>query len=209
VNRRIQQGAATRERLVEVATASFAADGYEATSIDTILEAAGISRGSLYHHFGSKQQLFEAALIAVDTRVKAEFFETITDGAQRTPREALRVAALLWMRLAADPLVRIILEAPAVLGWDHYRDVEERSSLDPLRTLVQLASDDGEIAAGLVDVYAHILLGSLTELVFYIARQDDTAAAQLMAETAIDDFLGRLLPGVAPTSNTPSRRTKR
>ena len=206
MNRRIQQGAATRERLIDVAIASFAANGYENTSIDAVLEAGGVSRGSLYHHFGGKQQLFEAALNAVDARVKAEFLRTMTDGTQRSPREALRVASLLWMHLAADPAVRIILEAPAVLGWEHYRDIEAHNSLDPLRTLMQLAAEDGQIPPALVDVYARVLLGSLTELMFYVARQDDTEAAQRTAETAIDDYLHRLLPDVQQPPKGPTRR---
>jgi AcrR family transcriptional regulator len=80
VNKRSEQGQATREQLIAVATELFGARGYEATSIEAVLDAAGVSRGSLYHHFPSKEALFEAAMQAVETRVGEETL-TAVEGA--------------------------------------------------------------------------------------------------------------------------------
>jgi TetR/AcrR family transcriptional regulator, cholesterol catabolism regulator len=41
--------------LIGVATELFAANGYEATAIPAVLQAAGVSRGAFYHHFESKE----------------------------------------------------------------------------------------------------------------------------------------------------------
>src|SRR5439155_248200 len=62
MNRRIAQGAATRGHLLEVATGLFTDQGYEQTSIEDVLRTAGVSRGSLYHHFAGKDRLFEAVV---------------------------------------------------------------------------------------------------------------------------------------------------
>src|SRR5215469_5239874 len=77
--KRAAQGRATRGQLVEVATRLFAEHGYEGTSIDAVLSAAGVSRGALYHHFAGKEALFEAVVFAVSERVTAELAETIRD----------------------------------------------------------------------------------------------------------------------------------
>jgi AcrR family transcriptional regulator len=45
--------------VLAVATRLFAERGYEDTSIEAVLREAGISRGSLYHHFASKEALFD------------------------------------------------------------------------------------------------------------------------------------------------------
>jgi len=60
VNQNVARGAATREHLLAVAIALFAERGYEATSIEAVLQESGVSRGSLYHHFKGKDVLFEA-----------------------------------------------------------------------------------------------------------------------------------------------------
>src|SRR5258708_36158636 len=62
-----ERGQATRRQLVAAATTLFATRGYEATSVEAVLEEAGVSRGALYHHFEDKRALFEAVLEAVET----------------------------------------------------------------------------------------------------------------------------------------------
>src|SRR4051812_13902809 len=69
VDRRAERGRATREQLVAVATELFAQRGFDGTSIEAVLERAGVSRGSLYHHFENKEALFEAALDTVEARI--------------------------------------------------------------------------------------------------------------------------------------------
>src|SRR3984957_6213497 len=59
-NRNVARGEATRGQLVAIATRMFAERGYEDTSVEAVLREAGVSRGSLYHHFASKEALFEA-----------------------------------------------------------------------------------------------------------------------------------------------------
>jgi AcrR family transcriptional regulator len=59
---RIEKGRATRDRLVEAGRGAFGAHGYDAASIADILDAAGVAKGALYHHFATKAALFDAVL---------------------------------------------------------------------------------------------------------------------------------------------------
>jgi AcrR family transcriptional regulator len=189
---RSERSAATRRTLVDVAVRLFAERGYDGTSIEAVLAETGMSRGSLYHHFAGKPALFEAALYAVEERIGAETAAAAT--AATTAVEALRVGSLAWVRLAGDPVVQriVLIDAPAVLGWQRWREIEEEHALGSVRLILQQASDDGRLDPGLVDSFAHIVLATMNELALLVARADDQAAARRTAEEAIDAYLGRL-----------------
>src|SRR5277367_1071843 len=75
--KRAAQGRATRGQLIEVATSLFADHGYEGTSVEAVLAAAGVSRGALYHHFAGKEALFTAVVSAISDRVTVELTEAV------------------------------------------------------------------------------------------------------------------------------------
>jgi AcrR family transcriptional regulator len=189
---RSERSAATRRTLVDVAVRLFAERGYDGTSIEAVLAETGMSRGSLYHHFAGKPALFEAALYAVEERIGAETAAAAT--AATTAVEALRLGSLAWVRLAGDPVVQriVLIDAPAVLGWQRWREIEEEHALGSVRLILQQAADDGRLDPGLVDSFAHIVLATMNELALLVARADDQAAARRTAEAAIDAYLGRL-----------------
>jgi len=59
------EGESTRARILGVARARFAADGYQATSVRAITGAAGVNLGAVTYHFGSKEALYHQVLQAV------------------------------------------------------------------------------------------------------------------------------------------------
>jgi len=194
MNKRVAQGQLTRERLVTVAEALFAEHGFDGTSIDAVLDAANISRGSLYHHFSGKDALFEAVLLEVEERIGAA---TVAAGAgATTARDALRAGCLAWVRLAGDPVVqRIVLtDAQAVLGWRRWREIEEAAPLGLLKAAMRAAAAEGDLPPHLADVYAHMLLATMNELALFVVRAASPDEAQLVAQAAIDDLLSRLFP---------------
>jgi AcrR family transcriptional regulator len=193
MSKRLEQGQATRERLIAVATELFAERGYEHTSIDAVLDHAGVSRGSLYHHFRNKEALFEAALDAVEVRIGEA---TLAAAAEAdSSAEGLRAGCLAWVQLAGDPVVqRIVLtDAPSVLGWSRWRDIEEHHALGMLKVAMQAAAAEGRVDPELADVYAHMLLATMNELAMVIIRADDRPLAQRQAQAAVDELLARLL----------------
>src|SRR5437763_16811667 len=105
MNRRIAQGAATRRHLVEVATGLFTEQGYEDTSIEDVLRAAEVSRGSLYHHFAGKDRLFEAVVEHVEQEVIVTRLVTAASR-HRDPVRLLRPGCAEWIPLAEGPVGR-------------------------------------------------------------------------------------------------------
>ena len=146
-SKRAAQGRATRDQLIEVATRLFAERGYEDTSIEAVLSAAGVSRGALYHHFAGKDALFEAVVASVEQRVNIEMAAAI--GAVRDPIAVIRAGALAWIDLAGDPVIQRIMltDAPAVLGWERWRTMDEGRTYGQARALLQAVSDAGQLPA--------------------------------------------------------------
>jgi AcrR family transcriptional regulator len=191
--KRAAQGRATRGQLIEVATQLFTEHGYEGTSIEAVLSAAGVSRGALYHHFAGKEALFEAVLTAVSERVTVELGAAIQDCTD--PVDALRTAALAWISLAADPVIQrvVLVDAPSVLGWDRWRTMDDGRTLGTLRAMLQAVSDSGRLPPELVSPFSHMLLAALDELVLVVARATDSTAAVAEGRMAVEAFLERLL----------------
>ena len=191
--RRAAQGRATRGQLIEVATRLFTEHGYEGTSIEAVLSAAGVSRGALYHHFAGKEALFEAVVSAVSAQVTAELTEVIRGCAD--PVDALRTAGLAWISLAADPVIQrvVLVDAPSVLGWDRWRAMDDGRTLGALRALLQAVSDSGRLPAELVAPFSHMILAALDEIVLVVARAPDSTAAVAEGRMAVEALLDRLL----------------
>ena len=193
MNRNVARGRETREQFVRVATRLFTTHGYEGTSIEAVLQETGASRGSLYHHFPGKEALFFAVLEDLEVRVIAEMTAGVAE--LTDPVEALRTACLAWIRLAGDPEVQqiVLIDAPAVLGWQRFRELDEQSVLGLFRAALEAAAEAGRIEARHVDVFSHLVLASVNEAAMLVARSPDPAATMPGAQDAFEEFLRRLL----------------
>jgi AcrR family transcriptional regulator len=192
-NRNVERGQATRAHIVDVAMQLFATHGYDATSIEAVLAESGVSRGSLYHHFAGKDALFLAVLEAVGARLTEQTTTALAEA--RDPVEILRIGSLQWIRQAGDPVVQqiMLIDAPAVLGWQRWRELDEQSTLGFIRSAIAYAADAGSVDERHVDVFAHIVLAAANEVAMMIALAGDSAAAIEEVESAFDDFLNRML----------------
>jgi len=193
MNVRVERGQATRRQLVQAATALFAARGYEAASIEAVLEEAGVSRGALYHHFEDKRALFEAVLDTVEGDLAATVMAAANDVAD--PADMLTAGCLAWLGHLRDPVVRqvALVDAPAVLGWERWREIDECHWFGLLKSALAESLPPSRLDATSLDVLAHMLLAALNELAFVIARADDPDAAAHAGQAAVVDLLGRLL----------------
>src|SRR5215475_741265 len=179
---------ATRRQLVTAARTLFGARGYAAVGTEEIVRAAGVTRGALYHQFRDKTDLFAA----VAEEVEAEIAERIAAGAAGAgPVEALRAGARLFLDACAEPEVEriILLDAPAVLGWEAWRDLAGRYGLGLVQLALQSAMDAGAVVQQPVVPLAHVLIGALDECALYIARAEDPAAAREQCAAIFDRIL--------------------
>ena len=187
---------ATRQRLVAAARGLFAKRGYAGVGTEEIVQTAGVTRGSLYHQFRDKADLFAA----VAETIQAEIAQRITAGAQADgptdPMGALHAGVRRFLEVCADPAVEriVLLDGPAVLGWQAWRDQADRYGLGLLQHALQAAIVAGAITPQPVVPLAHVLIGALSECALYVARADDPAAARQECTAILQQLLDGLTP---------------
>ena len=157
--RREQQRLETRERLYEAALEIFRRDGVTESSIEDIVRVAGVSRGTFYFHFPTKEAVLEELFV----RSEAEFAEAIESMPEDAPIEAVLDAAAEAMALRWSLEPRMWME----VGLVALRTTAVRLSHGPtgirqsLGERFHLAAQRGEVSA-LVDAQ---ILGD-----FYLAN---------------------------------------
>ena len=191
-DQRIEKGRATRDRVVAAAREAFGERGYDATSIAEILDAAGVAKGALYHHFDGKAALFDTVL----DRVVQELAEAAADRARQAagPAEGLKAGCGAWLESTLDPAVQriVLLDGAAVVGWARAREIDDRHTLSGMRrNLERLAEQRGGLDAD-VDLLAHMVLAAVNEAALFIVRADDPRAALAVGRQAVDVLIDRL-----------------
>jgi AcrR family transcriptional regulator len=95
---RSQKGAETRARLLAAAKAVFEENGFLDARISDIAERAGLSHGSFYHYFESKEEVFREVAEAIVDQLSAPLGSVVLDPAsEATPAERIRQAIRLHM----------------------------------------------------------------------------------------------------------------
>jgi AcrR family transcriptional regulator len=182
---REEQAAATRAELLRVARELFAARGYANVGTEEIVRAAHVTRGALYHHFADKRDLFRAvhaqladdllASIVAQTAGSADAWDALTRGMRA------------FLDACTDPAVIRIshLDAPAVLGWAEWREIDAEHWLGLVVAALQEAMDAGLLRRRDVQPLAHMLMGAMVEASMMIANAADPAATRAEVEAPL------------------------
>lgn len=175
---RAERGDATRESLLRAGRELFAERGYAAVGTEEIVARAGVTRGALYHHFVDKRDLFRAVHEQLEQRLVADIGDRI--GGIDDPWELIVAGLRAFLDACTDPAVMRIalLDAPAVLGWAEWREIDARYGLGLVTFALQNAMDRGVLTARPVRPLAHLLIGAMAEAAMVIANADDPRAGR-------------------------------
>ena len=187
--RREAEAHATREALIQAALELFTERGYAGVGTEEIVSRAKVTRGALYHHFTDKRDLFRA----VFERVEGDLMERIGS----TMEEAddawnLMVAGMrAFLDACEEPAVKQIslIDAPAVLGWEEWREIDNRHGLGLTRAALQGAVEAGVLRPIAVDPMAHLFVAALSEAAFVIAHADNPRKARAEVEEALTQLV--------------------
>lgn len=179
-DRRRSQGertAATRGALIVAARRLFGEHGYAEVGTEEIVRTAGVTRGALYHHFGGKRDLLEAVHEQIEAETAQRLAKVVLGSQLTSPLAAMRAGIEVFLEACTEPEVqRIALhDAPAVLGWQRWREIAAANGLGLIEASLRAAIEAGEMRPLPVGPMAHLLLGAIDEAAMLVASSDDPA----------------------------------
>lgn len=163
----------TIRKLLEVARRHFTEQGYADATLEEIVSEASLTRGALYHHFGNKKGLFHVVVEAVQQEI-AERIETEA-AKSNDVWEQLLLGCRAFVVAAVKPESKriLLLDGPAVLGWETWRLMDEQNSMRLLRSQLQFMKQQGELKQISIEAMTHLLSGALNEAALWIAQAPD------------------------------------
>jgi AcrR family transcriptional regulator len=190
-----ERSAATKDALVQAARPLFAAHGFGNVSTEAIVQAAGVTRGAMYHQFADKAELFAEVFETVEAEVTSRIAAAVAAGGASDPIEVMKIGAGIWLDACAEPEVQriVLMESPAVLGWERWHEIGLRHGLGLVQGLIAQGISVGRIPEQPVEPLAHVLIGALDEAALYIARAGDRVQARADIGAVVD----RLVDGLA------------
>jgi AcrR family transcriptional regulator len=185
----------TQTALIAAARRLFAESGYAAVGTEEIVREAGVTRGALYHHFDGKRELMRAVYEQLESELAQELAESVVPGGSVT--ETLQAGAERFLDHCLEPEIQQIalIDAPAVLGWDQWREVGARYGLGLIEGLLAAGMESGELRRQPIEPLAHALLGALDEVAMYVARAEDPEATRREAGETLANIVEMLAPG--------------
>jgi TetR/AcrR family acrAB operon transcriptional repressor len=201
----------SRRDLMDIAIDSFARYGYQATSIDRIAKAAGLTKGAIYYHFKDKEDLLFAAVTnrvgQFERRIAADL-APVTDAAA-----ALREVARVCLDHATKSnhrrmIVTLMVEA---IDTNPRLEAEFRAMMQRfrafLKSIVQRGQKSGQLQRDLdatiaAEIYAGAIMGA--EIQYYQDPKKINLAATLAA--FVEQYVGWLsgTPAAAPVRRRPA-----
>lgn len=199
-----ERSATTQQALLSAARRLWGERGYAAVSTPEIAQAAGVTRGAMYHQYPDKAKLFLAVIEAVEKDVIERLAAAVAAKRPKTPAGALRLSADAWLDIASEPEVRqlVLLDAPSILGWAGFREVSLRYGLGMTEQLLTAAIDAGELKPQPTRPLATVMIGALDEAAMSIANADDPEQEKADVRKVIQNLIDGLL-------NTPRRPRSR
>jgi AcrR family transcriptional regulator len=196
----VQRSAATRNALVATARPLFAAHGFAAVGTETIVAAAGVTRGALYHQFADKAELFAAVVESVESDLARQLADTVADVAD--PVDAMRLAVRAWLQACAEPEVHriVLIDGPSVLGWANWRRLCQSHVFGLVQAMLVQAMESGRVRARPVVPLAHVLMGASDEAALYVAEAPDPDGARIEMTAALDLLIDAIEEQQSPSS---------
>jgi AcrR family transcriptional regulator len=184
-----ERSEATRSALIAAGRELFAERGYGAVGTEEIVRRAGVTRGALYHHFAGKRDLFRACYEQIEAELAQRLAEVAAPDAGALA--TLRAGKELFLDATLDPEIQRIalIDAPAVLGWEEWREIGARYGLGLIEALLAAGMESGEIRRQPLRPLAHAMLGALDEVAMLVGRADDPRAARAEASETLESLI--------------------
>ena len=163
-------------------------------ALDAIVAGARVTKGALYHHFSGKQALFEAAFERVEDHGARAIQRAVED--ESDPWEKAQAGLRAFLDIVQEPSYRrlVVQDGPSVLGYERFREQEERSTFANVVEIVRavLSAGSWELDEAMLQTFTRIFFGALSSAGDSVVSSDDPAAAAERVEAAVTFILAGL-----------------
>jgi AcrR family transcriptional regulator len=200
MTRRDRNAESTRRDILAAGREIFSQHPYSEVSGLQICNHAGVTRGALQHHFGSKLGLFMAVFEGLQHGVSLQITEAISYHQEPWKRARAGIAAFLDACTQTAYQIVVLKEGPAAIGWERWRELDTDYYAHLVSAFIKMLAPTG-LGAYASAMLAATMRGTLTELSFEIAQSSDQALARHEALAAVDRLLSsfRATPPNSPT----------
>ncbi|MBU2550710.1 MAG: TetR family transcriptional regulator [Proteobacteria bacterium] len=177
-SRKEEYAEATREALLEAALDRFIARGYAGTTIEDIVRQARVTRGALYHHFSSKEEIFTVVYERIAARLAARLEASVR--ALDDPWERALAGCRAFLDFCLDPWARSIRlsDAIGVLGWEKWRRLDSSYTMGVIREAISGLMEAGAVPAYSIDRVSGLIHALYVEASMILAAAQDKRAAR-------------------------------
>jgi AcrR family transcriptional regulator len=162
----------TRRAVISAARQRFESDGYTGTNLDDVAELAGVTKGAIYHHFPTKQALYEAVVVDLQDEIYAHAERSVHKAENAWDRFV--EAFIAFLEITPEPGIRMLLvEAPAVLGYRRWHEIGDERHLPGIIELLEDLRANGELVFEATPELARVLNAMITALGTLVSEDDD------------------------------------
>jgi AcrR family transcriptional regulator len=147
----------------------------------------------MYHHYADKQELFRAVVEELEREITAEVAAAFDDAPD--PVTGMATALGRFLDACLRPEVRRIslTDAPAVLGWTTWREIEAAHGLGLLISVLSKAIEDGALVPMPVRTLAQLSLATVMEAAHMVAEAEDPTTARAEAQQVLGTWFAALV----------------
>jgi AcrR family transcriptional regulator len=188
--RRDRNAEATRQVIMQAGRELFGTQPYAEITGLQICARAGVTRGALQHHFGSKLGLFMAIFDGLQGDGVSRVADALADHDDPWEQARAAIGVLLDVYTDAEYQAVVLKEAPAAIGWQRWRDRYRDNFEAVVSELIGSFTAAGLIKHSPVMLTA-TMNGALTELSFEIARSNDAPHTRTAALALLDEMMSK------------------
>ncbi len=197
----------TVEKIVEVSTRLFLEKGYDNTSVQDIIdELEGLTKGAIYHHFKSKEDIFDAVATKLG-EANGQFFLDMKNNHTLTGAEKLK--QILVLNVFSEASVTLIGIVPNLLDNPKFLATQLKSTMDEVVPnfvfpIIEQGVNDGSIVCDkpyeLAELIAILLNTWLNPVIFGADKSKIANKCKMINEMTVqynftlfdDEFIGKL-----------------
>ena len=152
------------------------------TSLDTIAQAEGLTKGAIYHHFKNNEQIFEAVITAVLKDAIQTIEHSMGSSADHTSKAAQAIDSFINLCLSPDYQRIVLQDGPSVLGWEKWKTLEKQYTYPFVEHLVRELQNGRDYSSLTLEITTRLIIACLIEIAFMVMEAESKQETRAKAE---------------------------